>query len=280
MQNIAVALLGLWVLAAFGCRAVGQMSDGRRWARETAARGGWQEMRFDAGRFIITGYGTAVRGPKLKIYLEGDGRAFVHRAVPSRDPTPDRPLALELAVIDPFPSILYLGRPCQFTTAATRKDCRTADWTANRYSEAVITAMGRAIDQAKERYRAEKIQLTGYSGGGVIAVLLAARRQDVEAVMTIASPLDHLAWTRHHGVSPLTGSLNPADTAAKTARIPQIHLAGERDSVVPSWIIDRYRQRLPANAPVQVVTVSGPDHHTGWLQIWPALLDRYRRPGW
>jgi hypothetical protein len=45
----------------------------------------------------------------------------------------------------------------------------------------------------------------------LVASLVAARRHDVVRLVTVAGNLDHLAWTTLHGVSPLTGSLNPAD---------------------------------------------------------------------
>jgi pimeloyl-ACP methyl ester carboxylesterase len=62
----------------------------------------------------------------------------------------------------------------------------------------------------KQRSGSTRLTLVGYSGGGTIAVLLAARRSDVAEVITVAANLDVGYWTQRDGLSPLTGSLDPA----------------------------------------------------------------------
>ena len=50
-------------------------------------------------------------GQDLSIYLEGDGLAWVSRTEASRDPTPDNPIGLRLAAIDPAPNVVWIARP-------------------------------------------------------------------------------------------------------------------------------------------------------------------------
>ena len=71
---------------------------------------------YKAGQFIVHGRERYDKpGNDLNIYLEGDGLAWVSRREPSRDPTPDNPIGLRLAAIDPAPNVIWLARPCQYT---------------------------------------------------------------------------------------------------------------------------------------------------------------------
>jgi hypothetical protein len=76
------------------------------------------------------------RKPSLHIYLDGDGRPFVHRTRVARDPTPQDALVLALLAIDPDPAV-YVGRPCYH---GLEFDCDPRLWTTARYGEAVIAA--------------------------------------------------------------------------------------------------------------------------------------------
>ena len=63
------------------------------------------------------------------------------------------------------------------------------------------------VDALKRDAGAAKVILVGYSGGGAIAVLLAARRLDVAGVITVSADLDLAYWTQRDGLAPLSGSL-------------------------------------------------------------------------
>src|SRR3546814_2839304 len=63
-------------------------------------------------------------------------------------------------------------------------------WTSARFSDGVIVSMSDALDRLKEEAGASSLDLVGYSGGGGVAVLLAARRRDVVSIVTIAGNLD------------------------------------------------------------------------------------------
>lgn len=55
-------------------------------------------------------------GEPVKIYIEGDGRAFDIDGQPTSDPTPRGTMLREIAFGDTHPNVVYLGRPCQFVT--------------------------------------------------------------------------------------------------------------------------------------------------------------------
>lgn len=81
------------------------------------------------------------------------------------------------------------------------------------------------------------IELIGYSGGGVLAALIAARRTDVRRIVTVAANLDLAVWTRTLGVDAMRNSLDPAREADRIEAIPQYHLAGASDEAVPPSVV-------------------------------------------
>lgn len=113
------------------------------------------------------------------------------------------------------------------------------------------------------------VVLVGFSGGGAVAALAAAQRSDVLALATVAGNLDHVSWTDHHRVTPLHGSLNPADAAGQLTRLPQIHFVGDRDRVVPRLVVESFIQRLGPGHLAQLKIVHGADHICCWDQNWP-----------
>ena len=79
----------------------------------------------------------------------GLGARHERAAEIAADPTPRNPLALRLAAVDPADQVLYLARPCQYTAAETAPDSDPKNWSSHRTAEAVVAAMGAAIDLAK-----------------------------------------------------------------------------------------------------------------------------------
>lgn len=266
-----ILLLLLLALLATGC------APARQQAAQLAQSGGFQALRLDTQPFVLQGWLRPGQGAALCVYIEGDGLAWLRHNRPSSDPTPTDPVALRLALADPHPGpVLYLGRPCQYTEGPDRRGCSMADWTSGRFSARALAALDQAIDQAKARSGAAAVALHGYSGGGTLAALLAARRSDVVFLATVAGNLDHRLWTSLHGDAPLHGSLNPADEAQATRRLPQLHVLGGKDTVIPSAILDAWCAKLPG-APLERVTLPGLGHEGPWESAWPGLLRRHRR---
>ncbi|APQ12742.1 alpha/beta hydrolase [Pseudomonas oryzihabitans] len=199
---------------------------------------------------------------RMRIYLEGDGHAWATATQPSLDPSPHNLLVPRLALNDPG-YVAYLGRPCQYVKGP---GCTTAIWTSARFGSAVIASLQAALDELKRRYGVRQFELVGYSGGAAIALLLAERRQDVVAVQTLAGNLDPYAWTAMQQLQPLSESLDPLAQPEALRAIPQRHLVGHLDNVVPAALADGYRRKVGGDC-VQLVEVDA-DHAQGWEQAW------------
>lgn len=292
--GLALALLAGLTLTACGGSALlpGWGGDRERIIGLAEARGlrpetiatpllpvrGWLEPAPGAGTAPASGAGPAlVTAPAagsaglLAVFIEGDGHAWIDRRRPSADPTPRHPVALELAARSPAPAVAYLARPCQFIAADERAPCSPRLWTDGRFAEEVVASMDAAIDALKCRHAARRLVLIGYSGGAAVALLVGLRRDDVAGVVTVAGTLDHAAWTRHHGVSPLSASLNPADAPAGLARLPQVHFAGREDPIAPPELALAFAAALPQPSAARVVVLDGHGHRCCWGEAWPAL---------
>ncbi len=212
-------------------------------------------------------------GLPLVIYIEGDGHAWssLHRLSP--DPTPQRPLALQLALVDPRDNVIYIARPCQYVLTQGRdRGCDPAFWSSHRFAEPVIAAVDAAVGDLRRQYNAPEVELIGYSGGGAVATLAAARRQDVSLLRTVAGNLNHRLLMDHHRVSPLSGSLNPVDVAPQISDLCQVHYSGERDTRVPAFVARDFIAHLAPDHRAIHTTVSGAEHNRGWLSQWPQII--------
>lgn len=203
----------------------------------------------------------------LRVYIEGDGAAWPTAYHPPRDPTPTKPMALALAAKDSSPVVLYLGRPCQYLDEHELAACPMRYWTSHRFAPEVIDSYQRVLDAVKKRYGARQLRLFGYSGGGVLAMLLSVRRDDVVQVITIASPISLAEWSAWHDVSPLIGSLDPVSQAAEFP--PSIHFVGGRDDVVPEEVVAPFAKKIGA----RVRLVPDFDHECCWSRDWQQLME-------
>ena len=200
----------------------------------------------------------------LTIYIEGDGHAYSARQRPSIDPTPLDPVALRFAVQDDSDNVMYLGRPCQYMNCQNI-GAQTDFWTDRRFSPKVIATYNEILDHLRYRYKVNRFKLVGYSGGGAIASLLAAVRKDVVSLVTVAGNLDTRRFAAHHGLPNMKASMNPADFHKKLVNVPQIHVAGARDEVVPVKVV----AGLPARYPTMRFTClikQNSDHYQ-----WPSF---------
>ncbi|MGH8352656.1 MAG: alpha/beta hydrolase [Pseudomonas sp.] len=207
---------------------------------------------------------------RLRIYLEGDGHAWITASQPSLDPTPRELLMAGLALTDPRPSV-YLARPCQFIQSPR---CAQRYWTQARFSSEVLGSLSQALDQLKRRYGNRDFELIGYSGGGALALLLAAQRDDIAQVQTLAGNLSPRLWAQQLKLSPLEGSLEPLDFAERLRALPQRHFAGAADTVVTPQLQQDYAALLGPSACLKLHTLPEVSHHSGWLERWPQWRDR------
>lgn len=252
------------------CAAPERFGGSRQAVLEWSRPRGFAEADGAAGRFRLL---TLVRGGNsglASVYIEGDGAAWTTPYHPPGDPTPTRPVALALAAADPAATVIYLGRPCQYLDAPALQACDSAYWTERRFAPEVIEAYAAALTRLKHLTGASRLRLHGYSGGGVIAALLAARRDDVEALVTIAAPLSLATWLAVHEASPLRGSLDPEEIEKNGRSRPGVHFVGSDDRTVPPAVVERFVGR--AGGLMEVLP--GYDHECCWARNWPGLLQR------
>ncbi len=247
-------------------------------ADQLASASGWQKVRLSAGRFVLAGYlpkNIPGHSTTLTVYIEGDGLAWITPSLASTDPTPQHPIGLMLALHHPKGAAAYLARPCQYAEGEDRRGCSVEYWTDKRFAPEVVEASDRAIDQFKEKFQAQRLVLVGYSGGGAVAALIAARRHDVALLVTVAGNLDHQKWTAQHHATPLTGSLNPPDAWEQLQDVPQLHFVGGRDQVVGRGVAESFANRFPANKRPETQVIQDFDHTCCWADQWQVLFAPY-----
>jgi len=211
-------------------------------------------------------------GAPLRIYLEGDGRAWLTKTRASRNPSPKNPVSLYLAAQQHRGNVMYIARPCQYVSFEKNPKCEYPYWTGKRFAPEVIDSVSAVIDSGKKKSGAEKLEIVGFSGGGAVAILVAARRSDVSGIRTVAGNLDHRVWTQYHKVDPLRGSLNAADVAEKVANIPQVHYVGSKDENVGRYIAESFRSKAGRDNCIKIEMVKNASHSKGWEQVWGDLL--------
>lgn len=272
MQIKSKALLaGILISLSFlfaGCVSV----DSRTEATRIASTAGLNSENIPTRSFVIATWGRFTPPVNsIRVYIEGDGFAWKNRTQPSDDPTPHQPTGLKLAAADPGQNVLYLARPCQFIGPPLPATCQVNWWTNDRFSAFVIDTMNEALEVFASRYPGVKLDMVGYSGGGNIAALLAARRKDVRSLRTVAGNLD-VAWVNTlHNVTPMPNAISAIDRAAELRTLPQIHYSGDADKTVPVDVARRFQQVVGGNC-IRVEVVSGMTHSADWAAIWPQLL--------
>jgi len=238
----------------------------------------WEKQTLDTAPLDLVAYTPENKRKSmvLTVYIEGDGLAWITKNQVSKDPTPQHPIGLELALNHPTGTAVYLARPCQYFGSANAKNCDNSYWTSGRFSTNVITSTQQAINKLMKQFGADRLQLVGYSGGGAVASLVAAQRSDVIGLITVAGNLDHKVWTREHRISPLYLSQNPADYWRSLKDIPQVHFVGGQDSVVGKHIAESYRSHFPDNKKPSIVVIDDFDHSCCWAQQWQKLMGSAR----
>jgi hypothetical protein len=254
------------------CSAIPTPSQRLFNAQESASSHNWKSITLKSEPFNLIAFTpkTIVKSSLLTIYIEGDGLAWTSLRTPSHNPTPVTPVGLKLALRHPDSNAAYLARPCQYLRG---KLCETKFWTSHRFSPEVLDASNEAVEKLKALFSAQQLVLIGYSGGGGVATTLAATRADVVKLITVAGNLNHKVWTDYHHISPLTGSLNPADYRKQLAKVEQIHFVGEDDAVIPPFLAYDFVAGLPVSSHAKVIVVPDQTHGCCWESIWPNLYE-------
>lgn len=223
------------------------------------------------GDFWITTYQKITnKNAPYVFYIEGDGAAFIGRYQISQNPTPIRPMLLGLAVMDDRPNVVYISRPCQYTDVHLNLKCQNnAYWTNLRMSDEVVGSINEVINTVNTEKN--KFHLIGYSGGGGIAVLIAARNNLVKNIITLSGNLDITRFCEYHHTRPMIGSLNPIEYVTQINKIPQIHISGGDDKIVPPFIADKFVEASNSKCVTREIFVKNA-HSSGWDKVWQYIL--------
>ena len=270
----AFFLLGALSLLV-ACESVGDvMSERDEIADRIASSGDMSKFYVTTGKFELAGYQrlSDPADPIVSVFIEGDGLAFLSANVVSRDPSPRDPVSLRMAAKDPAENVAYLARPCQYVNAKYQNNCHYTYWTKARFAPEVVSETNTAVDAVKKASGAQQVRLYGYSGGGVLAALVAGMRTDVISLETFASPLDHAVWTKSKGFTPLSRSVNAVANVGNAARVPQTHFIGKDDDVIPIGAVSSYVEAVRrAGGTADLVVLDDVDHRCCWADRWPGL---------
>ena len=266
-------VIACYCISIFGCATPPKPVERLELADSLASAHSWYPLDIQTNSFKLRAYLPTQyqQSNSLTIYLEGDGFAWYSLDKPSDDPTPINPIGLKLALAQPNGIAAYLARPCQYLEKKDASNCSVGIWTDKRYSEKVIDTTNQAIGILKQHFHAKRLTLVGYSGGGAVTVLVAARRHDIDKIVTVAGNMDHRVWSAYERISPLTGSLDPVDFIGSLEHIKQWYLVGGKDTVIPFSLTKQFVDRFPAEYRPKILLQPNFDHHCCWVEHWPSL---------
>ncbi len=218
--------------------------------------------------FSIQKISNDCKNSSINIYIEGDGLSWITTSIVSDDPTPLNPLALKLMLVDNSKCKIYIARPCQYIKS---KNCEKKYWTSHRFNTKIIQSFNEALDNLKKKYKNSTFTLIGYSGGGAVAALVASKRDDINKLITVAGNLDINKWTKMHKINKLNGSLNPADFSKNLESIPQYHLIGKNDHIVPKDVFLSYKSNFKIKENIRY-NLFDASHNCCWEDIYKDFL--------
>ncbi len=193
----------------------------------------------------------------VHIYIEGDGNAFNGYGYPTADPTPKGTFLREIAFNDPNDNVIYLARPGQFVKDQNKNQ---TDWTTGRFSKKIVDSVSLAVN---EMSKGKQVVLIGYSGGALLSGLIINENPNLNVVkwITIAGVLNHTKWTEKLNLPPLKDSLD----LAYLPKVKQVHLAGEKDKIVP---VELTKSIVPAQ---DLIIVPKATHNTGFDKYYSII---------
>lgn len=185
---------------------------------------------------------SIVHSDTIHIVIEGDGYAWENRYTISENPTPKNPVGLKIAL--ETGNAIYLAKPCQYIFPS---NCTPEYWTNRRYSSEIIASYQSAMDQLKTRYKNKTFDISAFSGGAYIALILSAERNDIKNVTTYAGLLNPQAWTTFHNISPILVKYKPSEIITKSKKTNFTHYCGEKDKIIPCSLQYDFEQNVKNN---------------------------------
>jgi len=207
------------------------------------------------------------------VYFEGDGYPVYLSRTVSQEPSPENPVGLHLASRDNATNLVYIGRPCHYKESPKPSECDTKYWSNRRFSPEVMAAYNEMLDEIKARYNITEFNIIGYAGGANIAAVVAAQRDDVVSLRTVAGALNPDLVYASKPPQPLDADSVKANVIApELAKMPQHHFVGAGDEIVPASVYHSYRAAMGESDCVHYTFVPDADHQRGWVEKWPELL--------
>ncbi|SDR91126.1 hypothetical protein SAMN05216198_0747 [Halopseudomonas litoralis] len=248
----------LLVLLATACTSLNQRLDG------TARQAGLVALTLPGGNHALHSFERQTAGRHALVFIEGDGRPWrAGGRIVSADPTPANPQALKWLQQTSGPA-LYLGRPCYGNAALPA--CHPTLWTYSRYSPVIIDSMALGLKHWLDQHPdIESVTLAGYSGGGVLALLLGERDLPVSRVIALSSPLDIHLWADQHGYGRLFNSVNPAEIDSWRADRERHFYFGAQDAKVPPQLFAEAVRDIPG---ARLHIIEGIGHQCCSPAIW------------
>lgn len=217
-----------------------------------------KEENIESNGFKIRTYSKINNNKNVKIFIEGDGLAWIDRNTISNNPTPLNPTALSLSKKFDNDNIIYIARPCQYNFD---KKCDNKYWTNEKFSKEMIFTIDNVITYYKNKYNLKNMELYGFSGGGTIATIISSERDDVKILNTIAGNLDTEFFEKYHNVSKSKQNLNPVNFC-NHINIPQYHYVGKNDDIIPIDIFKSYDFKCTGN--INLILLNNKSHTKDW----------------
>lgn len=263
-----LSLFGL-VLFLTACESVENNLE-REVAKRVAMPAFMVERTIDTSLYDLNAWERMhTRDAPANIYIEGES-VYSTTGAGSTDPKLKNPVALTLASRDKAKNVAYLNRPCSNVS----QNCSFYVLGKYRFAREVIDSYHQALDNIKGVYDISEFNLIGYSGGANIAAIIAAERDDVASLRTVAGNLNHTLLSDIQGREYLTNSLNAVDYAAKLADMPQHHFIAAGDALIPPALYHSFRHAMGPSQCVHYSIVQDVDHVRGWVNHWPNLLTK------
>jgi pimeloyl-ACP methyl ester carboxylesterase len=258
-------LIAALVLAC--CASLGGCADPIKKGEWLAARNGFERQIVPGDPFRhVVFRATGRSGDELHVYIDGDGTPYANGITATDDPTPRRPLMLELMALDPSPAV-YIGRPCYWGLAQD-PGCNALYWTLGRFNTAVVNSCTAAIRRELAATAARRWSLYAHSGGATIAMLVAQQLGTADRIVTIGPNLDIDAWTALHHYTRLTASENPAARMSQPIDVPAVHYVGALDVNTPPGLVEAAAQKTGG----RVLVIDDYSHTCCWERVWANIL--------
>lgn len=223
--------------------------------------------------------------PPIMVVFESDGAPWrASGYLPPANPSPGRPVGAEIAIAlaKRFSGpVVYLGRHCQFIAPGeavfTRRCGSVRLWTHARFAPEVVSDLKQWLHELvaeNSGLRGRPWLLTGFSGGGTLAALLATELPHTVCLVTFAAPLDLRRWASLQRLSPLFESLDPADSRHALAQLPALTFwLGSQDRLVPPESIGRFNSSLAhRQGAIRIVQGLGHAPVENWITYAPARI--------